>query len=72
LALKSRSLALVVVTAPVLQLVLLPVVATVTSTGLLGSAPLYSSMRMSAEVAALANVTVTAFVPAAADRMFFA
>jgi hypothetical protein len=44
--------------------------ADVASTGLIGSAPLYSSMRMSGAVAALAKVTVTTFVPAAADAMF--
>ncbi len=50
---KSRSFALVVVTAPLLLDVLLPVFAAVTSTGLLGSAPLYSRIRMSAYVAAV-------------------
>jgi FlaG/FlaF family flagellin (archaellin) len=63
---------LVVVTATLLLVALLPVLAAVTSTGLLGSAPLYSSMRMSADVAALAKVTVTLFVPAAAVAIFFA
>jgi hypothetical protein len=72
LAPKSRSVALVVVTEPLLLVALLLIAAAVTSTGLLGSAPLYSSTRMSADVAALAKVTVTVFVPAAADAMFFA
>jgi hypothetical protein len=72
LAPKSKSLALAVVTAPLLLVALLPEFAPVTSTGLLGSAPLYSRMRMSADVAALAKVTVTLFVPAAADAMLFA
>jgi len=46
-----------------LLVALLPVLAAVTSTGLLGSAPLYSSMRMSADVAALAKVTRDAVCP---------
>jgi|ERR1035438_3321060 hypothetical protein len=69
---KIRSVELVVVAEPLLLLALLPELAAVTSTGLLGSAPLYSIMRMSGFVAALAKVTVTLFVPAAADAMFFA
>jgi hypothetical protein len=72
LAPKSRSVALVVVTAALLLLALVPEFAAVTSTGLLGSAPAYSTMRMSADVAPLAKVTATLFVPAAADTMFFA
>src|ERR1035438_10776639 len=44
---KIRSVELVVVAEPLLLLALLPELAAVTSTGLLGSAPLYSIMRMS-------------------------
>ena len=47
LAPKSRSVALVVVADPLLVVLLLPVFAAVTSTGLFRSAPLYSRMRMS-------------------------
>ncbi|MGB7759243.1 MAG: hypothetical protein WBL61_05410 [Bryobacteraceae bacterium] len=72
MALKIRSVALVVFAAPLLLIALLPEFALVTSTGLLGSAPLYSRMRMSGDVAALAKVTVTVFAPAVADTMFFA
>jgi hypothetical protein len=62
-----------VIVAELLSLVaLLPEFAAVTSTGLTGSAPLYSSMRISGDVAALAKVTVTVFVPAAAGAMFAA
>jgi hypothetical protein len=72
LAPNIRSVGLVVFAEPLLLVLLLPELAPVTSTGLLGSAPLYSSIRMSGAVAALAKVTVTVFVPAAADAMFFA
>ena len=44
---KIRSVAFVVVAEPLLLVVLLPEFAAVTSTGLVGSAPLYSRMRMS-------------------------
>jgi hypothetical protein len=43
----SRSVGLVVVADPLLLAVLLPLLAAVTSTGLFGSAPLYSRIRMS-------------------------
>jgi hypothetical protein len=72
LAPKSRSVALVVVAAPLLLVALLPLLAAVTSTGLLGSAPVYSRMRMSGNAAAAENVTVTEFAPAAAATMFLA
>jgi hypothetical protein len=72
LAPKSRSVALVVVTAPLLLVALLPEAAAVTSTGLVGSAPLYSRIRMSGNAAAAENVTVTLFAPAVAAAMFFA
>jgi hypothetical protein len=72
LAPKIRSVAFVVVAEPVLLVALLPEFAAVTSTGLLGSAPLYSSIRMSGDAAALVKVTVTLFAPAAADTMFLA
>jgi hypothetical protein len=47
LAAKSKSLALVVVTAVVLLVALFPVLDEVISTGAVGLAPLYSSMRKS-------------------------
>src|SRR5215471_10795276 len=72
LAPKSRSVGLVVVAEPLLLVVLLPVPAAVTSTGLLGSAPLYSRTRMSGYAAAAENVTVTVLLPAAAAAMFLA
>jgi hypothetical protein len=70
---KIRSVAFVVVAAPLLAVPLLvPPAPDVTSTGLAKSAPLYSKMRMSGNAAAPEKVTVTVFVPAAAARMFFA
>jgi hypothetical protein len=72
LAPKSKSVALVVVTAPLLAVALLPEAAAVTSTGLFGSAPLYSRIRMSGYAAAVENVTVTLFAPAPAAAMFLA
>src|ERR1700722_17393751 len=68
----SRSVGLVVVAEPLLAVALLPLAAAVTSTGLLGSAPLYSVMRMSGNAAAAEKVTVTVFAPAAAAAMFLA
>jgi hypothetical protein len=61
---------LVVFTEPLLLVVLFPEFAAVASTGLIVSAPLYSNIRMSADLAAVAKLTVTVFVPAAADMMF--
>ena len=69
---KSRSVGLVVVAAPLLLVVLLPLLAAVTSTGLFGSAPLYSRIRMSGAAAAVEKVTVTELAPAAAAAMFLA
>src|SRR5271157_5567184 len=69
---KIRSVALVVVDEPLVLVALLPELAAVTSTGLFGSAPLYSRMRMSGAVAALEKVTVTALDPAVAAAMFLA
>src|SRR5215472_2763422 len=68
----SRSVAFVVVTVPLLLVALLPLLAAVTSTGLLGSAPLYSRIRTSGYAAALEKVTVTLLAPAAAPVMFLA
>ena len=68
----SRSEALVVVTASVLLVELLPDRPEVTSTGFAGSIPAYSRMRTSAHVAAVLNVTVTVFAFAAAAAMFVA
>jgi hypothetical protein len=70
LAARSRSVGLTVVTVALVGLVL-PVLAAATSTGFVGSAPLYSRMRISGETAAVEKVTVTVF-PADADAMFFA
>src|SRR5215467_7690375 len=72
LAPKIRSVALVVATEPLLLLALLPLLAAVTSTGLLGSAPLYSRIRMSGYAAAVENITLTVLAPAAAAPMFLA
>lgn len=71
LAPKIRSLGLVVLAETVVD-VLLPDPDAATSTGLTGSAPLYSTMRTSALVAAFEKVTVTVLVAAAAALMFFA
>jgi hypothetical protein len=65
-------LALVVVTAPLLLLALFPCAPTATSSGLTGSNPLYSAIRMSGKFAAVVNVTVTVLAPAAAAEMFLA
>jgi len=63
---------LVVVTVPLLLVALLPLPAPVTSTGLLGSAPLYSRIRMSGAAAAAEKVTVTLLAPAPAAWMLLA
>lgn len=68
----SRSLALVVVTAPLFSAVLWPVCWAVTSTGVLGSSPLYSTKRMSGHPAAALKATVTTFAFAAEATMFLA
>jgi len=65
-------LAFVVVTEPLLLVAVFPCAPADTSSGLTGSMPLYSAMRMSAKFAATLNVTVTVFAPAAADTMFLA
>jgi hypothetical protein len=65
LAPTKRSAAFLVVTLPLLLVELLPAAATTTSTGLVGSIPLYSRIRMSGYVADPLNVTVTAFEPPA-------
>jgi hypothetical protein len=64
---KRRSFALVVVDVPLLLVPPLPVAAAVTSSGLEGSAPEYSRIRISGEEAALEKTTFTVFVP---GRMF--
>ena len=68
----NRSEALVVVTAPLLLVVLLPFAPTLTSSGLTGSIPLYSRIRISGKLAAGLNVTTTELLPAVAPTMFFA
>jgi hypothetical protein len=72
LAPKIRSVAFVVVAEPLLLEALEPLLAAVTSTGLFGSAPLYSRMRISGYTAAVENVTVTVLDPAAAAVIFLA
>src|ERR1700692_1691426 len=72
LAPTNRSLAFLVITAPLLLIRLLPVAAELTSSGLMGSTPLYSKIRMSAKEAAALNFTVTVLAPATADEMLLA
>ena len=72
LAPKIRSVGLVVVAVPLLLVLVLPLAAAVTSTGLFVSAPLYSRIRISGNAAPLENATVTVFAPAFADTMFLA
>jgi hypothetical protein len=55
----KRSLALVVVTTPLLLNPLVPCAAAITSSGFTVSSPLYSAMRMSGDAAVAENVTVT-------------
>ena len=62
---KISSFAEVVVAPPLLALAPLPAAAAVTSSGLVGSNPLYSRMRTSGYAAAWLNVTVTVLPPAA-------
>jgi hypothetical protein len=70
LAATSRSLAFTVVTAPVVVVVPEPVCCAVTSTGEVGSSPLYSTTRTSGDVAVVLKATVTTFADEPA--MFFA
>src|SRR5258706_301738 len=72
LAAKSKSDALFVTAAGVLLVALLPVADAVASTGLPGSSPAYSRMRMSAKLAATVKETLTALPPAAAAPMLVA
>src|SRR5262245_52242465 len=72
LAPNSRSVGFVVATAALVLVLLLPVPLENTSTGLLGSAPLYSTIRTSGNDAAGEKVTVTLLAPAAAPAMFVA
>ena len=65
----SRSVANVVVTAPLEEVLLTPAPATATSSGFTVSMPLYSRTRRSTQAAAGLKVAVTLFAPAA---MFFA
>src|SRR6266849_4165403 len=72
LAPTNRSVAFLVITAPLLAVALLPVAPALTSIGLAGSIPLYSKIRTSGYVAATLNSTVMVFAPAIAGEMFFA
>src|SRR3984957_4303766 len=72
LAPTSRSLAFLVMTAPLLVAALLPVAAALTSRALRGSTPLYSRTRRSTEGAAAINVAVTTLAPAEAAEMCLA
>src|ERR1700719_4989686 len=72
LAPTRRSLALLVLTAPLLLKALLPVAAALTSRALRGSTPLYSRIRRSTEEAAALNFTVTGLEPTGAATMFLA
>jgi hypothetical protein len=69
---KRRSLAFKVVTAALVLVALFPLLPEATSTGVFGSAPLYSRMRTSGKAAAPLNVTVIVLLPAVAGTMFFA
>ena len=64
-------MALLVVTAPLLMLVPVPLAPALTSKALL-LMPLYSTMRTSGEATVVLNVTVTVLAPAAAAAMFWA
>jgi len=68
----SKSVAFVVVAEPLALVELLPLLAAVTSTGLLRSAPLYSKIRMSGYAAAAEKATVTMLDPAPATAMLLA
>ena len=70
LAATSRSGALVVAAAGVLLVAALPVADAVTSTGLPGSSPEYSSVRTSAKTAGTVKETLTVLALAAAAAMF--
>src|SRR6266404_773756 len=73
LAPTRRSLAFLVMTAPLLVEALLPVVAAaLTSRALRGSTPLYSRTRRSTKAAAALNLAVTTLAPAEAAAMFLA
>ena len=61
-----------VVSAPLLLDALVPCAPIDPSTGVTGSIPAYSAIRISGKAAPALNVTVTLFAPAAAAAMFFA
>jgi hypothetical protein len=65
-------LALVVATAPLLRLVPVPLVPTLTSSAKLAAIPPYSTMRTSGQATVVLKVTVTVLAPAAAPAMFWA
>jgi hypothetical protein len=67
----NRSAAFVVVTAALTLEVLLPVLPEVISIGVFGSAPEYSSIRISGNAAGPLKVTFTVFEPAVAAGIFF-
>ncbi len=68
----KRSIALLVIIAPLLLAALFPVAPAPTSRGLTGSIPLYSKILMSAKAAAALKLKVTVLAPARAAEMFFA
>ena len=68
----NRSEAFPVVTEPLLLDAPLPCAVATTSTGVVGSIPLYSAMRTSGAAAAWLNDTVTVLLFAAAAAMFLA
>jgi hypothetical protein len=72
LAPTSKSVALVVVTEPLLLVALLPVAAVLMSRGAAVFTPLYSRMRTSGKAAAALKLTVSELAPALAAEMFLA
>ena len=70
LAPTSRSLALPVVTEPLLRFVPLPLAPTPTSKAMLALIPLYSTTRTSGFFTVVLKVTVTVLAPAAAAAIF--
>jgi hypothetical protein len=72
LAPKIKSLAFVVLTAPLFAVLPVPIAPAVTSTGPVVASPLYSKIRISTYMAATVNLTVTVFAFAADPTIFLA